>query len=151
MNQDSDATERNMTVACRFYEEVCNQRNIDLADELLVADYVHHDPSLPAELQRGRDNHKKLFGMFLSAFPDLHGTIEDQFAYGDKVVERLRWQGKHQGELQGIPPSGRHVDFTMMSIHRFIDGKIVEGWVNFDMFGMMQQIGAIPMPHGVGV
>jgi predicted ester cyclase len=46
----------------------------------------------------------------------------------------------------GIPPSGKQVDFTLQAIHRIAEGKIVEGWVNYDTLGMMRQIGAIPVP-----
>jgi predicted ester cyclase len=84
--------------------------------------------------------------MFFDAFPDLQGTVEDVVGEGDKVASRLRWRGTHQGELMGIPPSGKQVDFTLQAIHRIAEGKIVEGWVNYDTLGMMRQIGAIPEP-----
>ena len=84
--------------------------------------------------------------MFFEAFPDLQGTLEDMVGEKDKVASRLRWRGTHQGELMGVPPSGKQVDFTMLEINRISEGKIVEGWVNFDALGMLQQIGAIPEP-----
>jgi steroid delta-isomerase-like uncharacterized protein len=139
------STEDNKALVRRLYEEQ-NGHNLDYLDEALVPDYVHHDPALPPEMQHGRDNYRQLSGMFYTAFPDLQGTLEDMVAEGDKVVTRLRWQGTHQAELMGIPPSGKQVDFTMMSIHRIVEGKITEGWVNFDMMGMMQQLGAVPNP-----
>lgn len=142
--------DENKTIARRFIEEVCNRQDLDLADQLIVEDYVHHDPSLPPELQRGRDNYKKLFGMFLTAFPDLRGTVEDLLAEGDKVAARVRWQGTHQGELQGIAPTGKRVNFGFMQIQRIEGDKIAEGWVVFDALGMMQQLGVIPTPVGAG-
>ena len=70
---------------------------------------------------------------------------------GNKVAVRTRWQGTHRGELQGIPPTGKHVDFQLMEIMRIQDGKIAEGWVVFDSLGMLQQIGAAPQPKGAAV
>jgi predicted ester cyclase len=84
--------------------------------------------------------------MFRTAFPDLHGTIEDQIAEGDKVVMRMTYRGTHQGELMGIPATGKPVTMTFISINRIAEGKIAEGWVNFDALGMMQQLGVIPVP-----
>ena len=84
--------------------------------------------------------------MFYAAFPDLRGTIEDMVAEGDKVASRLRWRGTHQAELMGIPPTGKQGDFTRIAIHRIEGGKVVEGWVNFDAMGMMQQLGVVPSP-----
>ncbi len=134
------------TLVRRTWEEVVNQKNLDLLDELFAADYVHHDPSLPPDMQRGLDAYRLVLTMFFDAFPDLQGTIEDVVGEGDKVASRLRWRGTHQGELMGIPPSGKQVDFTLQAIHRIAEGKIVEGWVNYDTLGMMRQIGAIPEP-----
>lgn len=118
-----------------------NQHNRDAFQDLLSEDYLHHDPALPSEMQRGRANYLQGIAMFFTAFPDLHGTIEDMVAEGDRVVTRLRWQGTHQGELMGIPATGNKVDFTMMTMHRVAGGKVVEGWVNFDALGMMRQLG----------
>jgi steroid delta-isomerase-like uncharacterized protein len=141
------STEQNKALVRRFFEEVTNQRNVAVADELFVTDYVHHDPTLPPELQRGLDNYKQVNAMFLAAFPDLHGTIEDLIAEENKVATRLTWCGTHKGELMGIPPTGKQVTMTMIAIHRIANGKIAEGWVNFDALGMMQQLGVIPTPE----
>ncbi len=71
-------------------------------------------------------------------------TIEDVIASGDQVVTRWTARGTHQGELQGIPPTGKQVTVTGMTLARIENGQIVEEWNNFDQLGMMQQIGAIP-------
>lgn len=140
------STEQNKTLVRRFTEEVTNQGKLDVAYELFVSDYVHHDPALPPELQQGLDNYLQVVKMFRAAFPDLHGTIEDVIAEGDKVVARITYRGTQQGELMGIPPTGKPVTMTLIGINRIVEGKIAEGWVNFDALGMMQQLGAIPTP-----
>lgn len=142
----SAVSEANKAIVQRTFEEVVNQQNLAAAEQLYVADYVHHDPSLPPELQRGRDAYLQVIKMFVAAFPDLHCTIEDMIAEGDKVATRVTVRGTHRGELMGIQPTGRKVEFTMSMTNRIAGGKVAEGWVNFDALGMMQQIGAIPAP-----
>jgi predicted ester cyclase len=83
-------------------------------------------------MQRSLDAYRLVLTMFFDALPDLQGTIEDVVGEGDKVASRLRWRGTHQGELMGIPPSGKQVNFTMLAIHRIAESKIGGGWVNYD-------------------
>ena len=84
--------------------------------------------------------------MYRSAFPDIQFTIEDLIAEGDKIVTRYTARGTHRGDLQGIPPTGRQVTVTGIIISRFANGKFVEGWLDFDALGMLQQLGVIPAP-----
>ena len=84
--------------------------------------------------------------MYRSAFPDMQLTIEDQIAEGDKVVTRWTARGTHQGELMGIPPTGKQATVTGITVGRVANGKFVESWSNFDALGMMQQLGVVPVP-----
>jgi steroid delta-isomerase-like uncharacterized protein len=131
----------------RRFVDACNAKQFNLLDELLAEDYVHHDPNLPPEMQRGLSGYKQLITTMFGAFPDLIGSVEDMVSDGDRVVTRLSWHGTHQGDLMGIPPSGNPVDFSMIEVQRIAGGKIVEGWVEFDAMGMMRQVGAIPSPE----
>ena len=67
-------------------------------------------------------------------------------AEGDKVVARVRWTGTHQGEFQGIAPTGKQVTLRAITIYRIAGRKIVEVWEEADILGMMQQLGVIPSP-----
>jgi predicted ester cyclase len=80
------------------------------------------------------------------AFPDLQVTIEEQIAEGDRVLTRFRTRGTHQGELWGIPPTGKEVQITNMSMCRIEGGKMAEEWPAPDRLGMMQQLGVIGQP-----
>ena len=111
------SSESNKALAQRYLEAV-NAGHLDQLDDIFVSDYVHHDPSLPPDVQRGLDNYKRGIGAFFVAFPDLHGTAEDTVAEGDRVVVRLTWKGTHRGDLMGIPASGRPVSFSMIEILR---------------------------------
>jgi steroid delta-isomerase-like uncharacterized protein len=137
----------NKRIAHRLYDEACNQRRYELVDELVAEDYEHHNPVLPPEMLRGRANFKQILMMFFGAFPDLQGTIEDLVADDERFVARMRFRGTHQGELMGIPASGKPVDFGVIEIYRVADGKIVEGWAQFDAMTVMQQVGAMPSPE----
>jgi steroid delta-isomerase-like uncharacterized protein len=137
------AVEANKALVRRIFDEM-NRGNLAIVDEAYIPDYVHHDPNLPPAVQRGRDNYRQGMSMFFTAFPDLHGTVEDLIAEGDKVVVRMTWRGTHKGELMGMPPSGKRAEFGFIGTVRVVDGKVAEGWVNFDALGMMQQLGAIP-------
>ena len=78
------------------------------------------------------------------AFPDYSGTNVDQIAEGGKVANRFVFLGTHLGEFEGVAPTGKRVEFVGASIDRVVDGKIVESWVEVDMLGVLQQLGAVP-------
>jgi hypothetical protein len=77
------------------------------------------------------------------AFPDLHITVKDVIAEGDKVVGRNSVTGTQQGEYMGLPPTGRSVTYNEIFIFRFVDGRIAETWGVVDVFSQMKQLGVI--------
>lgn len=87
---------------------------------------------------------KELFGRLYTAFPDLHVTIEDLVAEGDKVVSRNSVTGTHQGDYMGVAPTGRAITYSEVFIARFADGRIAETWGIVDVLSQMRQLGAIP-------
>jgi predicted ester cyclase len=126
-------------------EELFNRGNMSRADEFLGPDFVERE-ELPPGIPRDREDVKQLTGMLRSAFPDFKATIDDLVAEGDKVVIRQTWSGTHKGEWMGIPPTGKSVSFGVIDIIRVAGGKFVEHWGQMDSMGMMQQLGAFPMP-----
>jgi steroid delta-isomerase-like uncharacterized protein len=136
-------SEENKAVVRRWVEAF-NEGNLDAVDELLTDSYVRHDPNSPEV--RGPEEERHLIAMYRSAFPDLRFTIEDMMAEDDRVATRLGISATHKGELLGIPPTENRLSFTAMELYRLREGKIDEQWVNVDTLGMMQQIGAIPVP-----
>ena len=139
--------EENKAIVRRGFEEVWNQKKLDVIDEILAADYVGHMPGSP-ELQ-GTEDYKQFVTMYQNAFPDNQFTIEDQITEGDKVVTRWTASGTHKGELMGIPPTGLKSTVAGITIDRIAGGKIVEEWTSWDTLGMLQQLGVIP-PMGQG-
>jgi predicted ester cyclase len=117
---------------------VWNKGNLDVAEEIFHPQ--HTSPSAPT-LPPGAEGVKMIATMFRSAFPDYWMTIDHLVAEPDRVAARFSQGGTHQGDLFGIPPTGKTVKFTEMGILRVADGKIVESWYDVDMLGMMQQLG----------
>jgi steroid delta-isomerase-like uncharacterized protein len=138
--------EENKAIARRLMTEVMNEGKLEVADELLAADWVDHDPANPPGSASGPDAFKQLATMYRAAFPDMKMTIEDMIAEGDRVVTRWTARGTHQGELMGAPPSGKQVTVTGIGIDRIAGGKIAESWGNWDTLGLLTQVGAIPEP-----
>jgi predicted ester cyclase len=81
-------------------------------------------------------------------FSDWHHELLDQFADGDYVITRLRGSGKHTGSLPGVPPSTVDCSMEGISIHRVVDGMVVEHWAQVDAVGLLGQMGAIPPMGG---
>lgn len=144
-SSDTDATTKaNLEVVSRFIEEFKNKANQEIVDELMSPDFVHHltDPRLP----EGREAIKLLGQSIVAGFPDVHASVQDLLADGDKVIERTQTSATHTGEFNGIPPTGRQVGWTEIHIYRLEGGKIVEMWSEIDLLGLLVQLGAIPGP-----
>jgi steroid delta-isomerase-like uncharacterized protein len=137
-------TEANKASASRFVDEVVNRGNVALIDELLAPDFVDRTPApgLPPD----REGVKAFFAMLRVAFPDLHSTIDDQIAEGDKVVQRTTAHGTMKGDFAGMPASGKSATWQAIHILRFEDGKTVEHWDVTDQLSMLQQLGFAEAP-----
>src|ERR671912_1068168 len=136
--------EENKAVIRRWIEAF-NERNLEAEADLLAPGYVAHVPAAPGPLE-GLEAWRQFTGPFVEAFPDLRLTVEDIMAEGDMVAARVAFDGTHRGEFQGIPPTGKEVAFTSIEVNRVVDGKVEAHWVEIDLLGLMQQLGAIPEP-----
>ena len=133
----------NKALSRRLLEEAFNKGNLDVIDELVAPGIVNHDAALPEPLV-GIDASRASITGYRDAFPDLEITIEDQIAGGDGVATRWSARGTHQGELMGMPATGKQATVTGITIDRIVDGRIAESWTNWDTLGLMQQLGAVP-------
>jgi steroid delta-isomerase-like uncharacterized protein len=137
-------TDANKDVARRVIEEVYNEGRLTAADELVTADYILRDPASPEPLM-GPEGLKRQAEGYRTAFPDMRLTIDDAIAEGDRVVNRWSARGTHQGELFGIPATGKQATVTGITISRVVDGRLAESWISWDTLGLMQQLGAVPV------
>ena len=136
-------SELNKKVVHRLFEEVWNKGNLPVADEFIAPTYTHHDASTP-DVGRGPESEKKRVTHYRTAFPDMRLTIEDIIAENETVIARWSCRGQHNGELNGIAPTGKQFAITGVTITRFAGGKMVEGFVSWDALGLMQQLGVVP-------
>lgn len=117
--------------------------NAAVGEAISLGDYDAFDrlmsPELAAEFRQGITELKK-------AFPDYAGTDEFYVVEGDRVVSRWTYQGTHRGEWMGIPPTGRRVIFTGISIDRVVDGRLVESILEMNMLDVLRQLGAPGLP-----
>jgi steroid delta-isomerase-like uncharacterized protein len=111
-------------------------------DELVAPDAVIRTP-LPIDAT-GSEALKQVWAMLLRIYPDIHLTVEDVIAEGDKVVGRTTVTGTHQGEFMGVAPTGKSVTYNEIFIFRFANGRVVETWGVVDVYAQMKQIGVIP-------
>ncbi|NOT59126.1 MAG: SnoaL-like domain-containing protein [Acidobacteria bacterium] len=136
---------RNIAIARRVIEEGWNQNKFDVIDECYSPDAVLNDPNAAPEERQGIAGRKSALRRYKTAFPDLHFTISDITASGEMVYYHWTATGTHQGELNGIPPTGKNITVTGTSSDRIVNGKIVEDWAAWDTLGMLQQLGVIPV------
>jgi len=139
----STLQEQNKSLVRRIFEEGINQNKQGVFDELIALSYVNHDIPAPTP---GLQGFKMVIGMFLAAFPDMRVTIEEELAEGNKVITRGYFTGTHQGDFQGIPPTGKQIKVKYIDIWLVENGKLMENWVRLDELGLMQQLGVIPTP-----
>jgi steroid delta-isomerase-like uncharacterized protein len=144
-----DVQQANKQTVRRILEEYWHNGNEAIVDELFLSNCVNHDLSNPP--QRGRKAFKEwgkgISTAFATGFPDWQVVIEDLVAEGDRVSKRWVLRGTHKGEYFGVPPTGKPVTMRAVTVYHFTDGKVQEMWWNYDLFGLMQQIGGIPAPQ----
>ena len=132
-------------LARRWFVRVWNQKNAATIDEMMAPNCVIHGLSEERETMRGPAQFRRFYDPFRSAFPDIHIEVDDVLLDGRQTAARISATGTHTGEGLGIPPTGRPVRATGIIIMRWDDnGRIVEGWNEFDAAGMLRQIGAPP-------
>jgi steroid delta-isomerase-like uncharacterized protein len=137
MSADNEALVR------RFFEEFCNNRRAELADELIAADFVSHGPQAPPA--EGPGGVRARVGLYQEAV-DGHWGVQELISVGDRVVARWLGSGTHRGELMGIDPTDKPISVEAISIFRIANGKIAEEWTVWDALGLLQQVGAVPIP-----
>ncbi len=136
------SVEKNKAIAHRIIREFSNEKNLEVIDELFAEDFVNYSPG--PGYASDREGLKQFVTVFHSAFPDMITTIDDLITEKDKVVIRMTGRGTHTGDLMGIPPTGKQVSVTSISIISIVDGKVTERWNITDILSLLQQLGVFP-------
>jgi steroid delta-isomerase-like uncharacterized protein len=127
----------------RWFEEMWNRKNYDVAYELVHPAFVAHGAG-------GQDVRQGPVGVigqaqaWHTAFPDGRMTVDELITEGEMASIRITFRGTHLGPFEEIPPTGKRVETTFIRLLRVVDGMIAEGWGEPDRLGMLQQIGALP-------
>lgn len=130
-------TEKERNLGHIWFEEVWNKRRRDAIAELLTSDAVIHDGGSDS---KGPEGFYQFYDLMLAAFSNLHVTIHDTFAEHDRSCVRWSCRAGHTGDGLGMPPTGKTIRVTGISIVRVADGRAAEVWQNWDMMGLMEQI-----------
>ncbi len=127
-------------------EESVNANRPDVLASV-VAPGVRIHPATPGADPdtEGIEALKVAFRRFHDAFPDLHITLDDVIAAGDRVAARWTATGTHRGELAGIAATGRSVRWSGIDFYRLDQGMVVEWWRNDDFVGLLHQLGRDPL------
>ena len=142
------STEESKEIVRRVNDEVWSKGQLDVIDELIADEFVATVIGAPEQI-RGPQGFREFVVMYRTAFPDLRITVDEQVAEGETVVTRWTATGTNEGELMGIPATGKQATTAGININRISGGKLVEGWGLFDQLGLLQQIGAVPTPTRV--
>ena len=126
----------------RFVEEIWNRGNLELLDEFMAPDAVYHNAGMPDIT--GKEAFKQVVMMYRTAFPDLHFTIEEVIVEENTSATHWASTGTHQGELMGIPPTGKKISITGISMAHYRDGKMVEELARWNVLTLMEQLGVMP-------
>jgi len=140
MKAQAEVEAQNEIFVRQFMEKM--DESSGLTNELLgflADDYEWHIWGSPEPLNKEACN--QLVAMLYGAFPDFNHTIEDMIAKGDKVAARCIIRGTHEGEFQGIPPTGKKIEYGSLQLWKIKEGKVSWLWVQADMLMMMDQLG----------
>ncbi|MDH3510590.1 MAG: ester cyclase [Gammaproteobacteria bacterium] len=137
--------EHNKTIIRQFIDETLNKGDIEAAEKFVAKDVIEQVP-FPGQ-GPGIEGLKDVLAGMRAAFPDMHWTVQEQIAEGDKVVSRFEWTGTHRGPFLGVEPTGRPVQVWGIVIDRLQDGKIKNTCILMDALGLMAQLGVFaPQP-----
>jgi steroid delta-isomerase-like uncharacterized protein len=128
----------------RWFDEVWNQGREETIDELFGEDSVALGLGAGEAPVYGPAGFKVFWRNIRAALPDVHISVEDTVAEGDKVAVRVILEGTHRGAGLGVEPTGRRVQIAGIVLVQFANGRIVRGWNSWDQLGLLQQLGALP-------
>jgi steroid delta-isomerase-like uncharacterized protein len=133
----------NKALVRRLYQEVWNERKVDVVDQLVSPSHALHDPNSIGS-QVGPQAYKQQVLRFTTAFPDLRFTVQDMVGEKDKVAVSWTVSGTHKNEFAGVPATNQKISVDGITIHQIDKGRILDSYANWDAMGLLRQIGELP-------
>ena len=140
--------EANKELVRKYTETVFNEHRSERAPEFLAPDVTWHGGTLGTAA--GLDNVAGLVGGFIAALPDLTATEQGMVAEGDTVAVHYVVEATHQGDVLGIPATGRRIRWDAFDVYRVSNGKIVEEWAGDDLLAVLVGMGVYTPPWLAG-
>jgi steroid delta-isomerase-like uncharacterized protein len=131
-------SQRNVQLVERFYRDLWNRFDKSQIPELL-ADDIEFRGSL-GQHKRGHAEFAEYVDFVWRVFPDFHNEVEDIVSQGNKSFARLLYTGTHRGELFGVAPTGRRVQYAGAALFTFRVDQIASVWVLGDIHGLLEQL-----------
>jgi predicted ester cyclase len=139
------SAEHNKAVSRRWID-VFNERDDIGEADVRGPNYIGYPPASLEPAPLDSEAWTRFLSGFVEGFPDLRITVEDAVGEGDLVAQRVHFAGTHTGEFQGLPPTGRKVEFSGLELNRFVDGRVAEHWFQLDALVLLQQLGLVVVP-----
>lgn len=137
-----DTIEDNKSIVRRCFEEVWSNGRLDAVADLVHPNFIRHHERNQDEDLHGIEGFRQWASQTREMLSDLRFTVELMFGEADRVMAHARARATHTGALAGVPGTGTAVEYTVTTLVRLADRKIVECWVIADELGVLQQIGA---------
>lgn len=142
---EQTSVEHNKAVSRRWIDAF-NERDDAAEADVRGPGYVAHAPASLEPEPLDSEAWTRFLAGFVEGFPDLRLTVEDAVGEGDLVAQRVRFEGTHTGEFQGLPPTQAKVSFSGLELNRFVDGRVAEHWFQLDALTLLRQLGLVVMP-----
>lgn len=139
---DADARQ---ALVRRIADDIWNRGDLEWVERVLAPHAKYHGPHMPGGLGT-RDDWKNAISMYLQAFPDSHVVFDELIEAGESIVGRWRATGTHRGPLPNLPPTGKRIAISGISVYHFTGDRIVEVWEQLDLLGMWEQLGVVRSP-----
>lgn len=139
--------EENKAIVRRIFEGGLNRGEVDAIAAITAPEFLDHDIHVETGIPGGPEDMRQALIAIREGFPDIHVTIQETIAEGDRIAVRNTWRGTHQGAFNGIPATGRRVEVTGIVDWRIAGGLIAERWATIDTLTLMRQLGLLPAPE----
>ena len=141
----TDAADAAVRIVLDRYLDIFNDGNRDLISTTVDSSFVCYHPAYPDNLV-GIDGFTEWADLNWTAFPDLELIVDEMIIKGDRAIIRWTFNATQTGQMRDVPPTGKPISITGMSIVRVSAGKVTEEYIALDLLGYYRQLGFTFVP-----